>query len=64
MKNNNYRMVKDLINELKKFPTDSRAYAYEGEVSGIVIVYKNKEGCIHNDASRSTDLIKGYKPIG
>ncbi|MDZ7289333.1 MAG: hypothetical protein ONB44_07855 [candidate division KSB1 bacterium] len=30
--------VAKLINELKKYPSDALAYAYEGEFIGIVIV--------------------------
>lgn len=32
--------VARLIEELKKFPPDALAYAYEGEITGIVIVGK------------------------
>lgn len=31
------RTVKQLIEELRKFPMDAKAYAYEGEVTGVVI---------------------------
>jgi len=34
------RSVSSLIEELKKFPPDSICYAYEGEITGIVIVDK------------------------
>jgi hypothetical protein len=33
-----------LINELKKYPPDALAYAYEGEFIGIVIVSSDKDG--------------------
>jgi hypothetical protein len=29
--------IERLIEALKKFPSDARAYAYEGEVTGIVV---------------------------
>jgi len=29
--------VKELIEELKKFPEDALVYAYEGEIVGVVI---------------------------
>ena len=31
-------LVKELIQELQKLPNDALAYAYEGEVKGIIIV--------------------------
>lgn len=43
--------VNELIRFLKEFPSDAHAYAYEGEVSGIVIMSKNKRhtlGVAHN----------------
>ncbi len=36
--------VKKLIEELKKYPPDALAYAYEGEFVGIVIVSLDKDG--------------------
>ncbi len=36
--------VSKLIEELKKYPPDALAYAYEGEFVGIVIVSEPKEG--------------------
>lgn len=32
------KTVKQLIEELKQFPLDAKCYAYEGEVTGLVIV--------------------------
>jgi hypothetical protein len=34
--------VSQLIEELKKYPADANAYAYEGEVCGVVIVDRHK----------------------
>lgn len=33
--------IRKLIAELKKFPMDAKAYAYEGEITGIVIRSSN-----------------------
>ena len=33
-----------MIEELKKYPPDALAYAYEGEFVGIVIVSLDKDG--------------------
>jgi hypothetical protein len=33
--------VKELIEELKKYPSDAIAYAYEGEAIGIMVTDKN-----------------------
>lgn len=38
------RTVKELREELAKFPDDAVCYAYEGEVSGIVISPPGKSG--------------------
>lgn len=32
--------VRELIAELQKFPPDAYAYAYEGEITGVIIVGK------------------------
>jgi len=32
------KRVSDLIAELSKFPMDAQCYAYEGEVTGVVVV--------------------------
>jgi len=37
------KRVADLITELQKFPPDALAYAYEGEVRGIIVVAKDIE---------------------
>lgn len=31
------RTIKSLISELQKFPEDALCYAYEGEVTGVII---------------------------
>jgi len=42
------RLVKDLIAELQRFPPDARCYAYEGEITGVVVTEveytTNREG--------------------
>ena len=35
--------VKKLIKELKKYPMDAEAYAYGGEITGVVITKDNKQ---------------------
>ena len=35
--------VEHMINELKKYPSEAKCYAYEGEVIGLVVVDENKE---------------------
>ena len=35
--------VEKLIEELGKFPANGRAYAYEGEIRGIVVVNKEDD---------------------
>lgn len=37
------RTIKSLKEELNKFPDDAVCYAYEGEITGIVIVPKFNE---------------------
>ena len=45
------KTVQEIIEELRQYPMDAIAYAYEGEVTGIVIVANNKDrdelGVIH-----------------
>lgn len=36
--------VEKLIRELKKYPPDALAYAYEGEFIGVVIVKRDEKG--------------------
>jgi hypothetical protein len=36
-------LVSKLIEELKKFPPDALAYAYEGEITGIIVVSAKSE---------------------
>jgi len=36
------RTIKSMIEALQKFPYDAMCYAYEGEVTGIVIVVRDK----------------------
>ena len=50
--------VSELIKELKKFNPDSQCYAYEGEVTGIVIDNKDgSQGVIYaNEIDKPTDL--------
>ena len=38
--------VKELKEELDKFPDDALCYAYEGEVTGLVINYDNQQRII------------------
>lgn len=49
------RKVKDLIAELKKFPEDADCYAYEGEVTGVIIVQGEDCGVIHCTEDDDTD---------
>lgn len=50
--------VEELITELKKFPMDAEVFAYEGEATGITIVYKNKDnGFIHTNGNKETELL-------
>lgn len=61
----------DLIKELKKFPPNSYAYAYEGEIVGIVLVSsqnigspKTKEfGYICCSEGKGTSTVIHEKPI-
>jgi hypothetical protein len=41
------RTVRSLIEELTRFPGEALCYAYEGEISGIVIRHGGREGVIH-----------------
>jgi hypothetical protein len=41
------RTVRSLIEELARFPDDSLCYAYEGEISGIVVRHGVRQGVIH-----------------
>ena len=41
------RTVRSLIEELIRFPGEAICYAYEGEISGIVIRHGGREGVIH-----------------
>ncbi len=36
------RTVKSLIEELQKFPPGATCFAYEGEVSGLIVNYGNQ----------------------
>jgi hypothetical protein len=36
------RTVKSMIEALRRFPKDATCYAYEGEVTGVVIVVRDK----------------------
>lgn len=53
------RTVKSLIEELQKFPPDAVCFAYEGEVTGVVIEYAGggigKQGVIYCGESRGSD---------
>jgi len=61
----------ELIKELKKFPPNSYAYAYEGEIVGIVLVSsqdtgspKNKEfGYIRCSEGKGTKTVIHENPI-
>jgi hypothetical protein len=41
------RTVRNLIEELSRFPDEAICHAYEGEVSGIVIRQLDRHGVIH-----------------
>ena len=41
------RTVKWLREELAKYPEDAVSFAYEGEITGIVICKDGKQGAIH-----------------
>ncbi len=52
--------VSELIKELEKFDGDLECYAYEGEVTGIIINADGCQGviyCSEGGQSRETDLI-------
>lgn len=57
------KTVKEMKDELNKFHDDDECYAYEGEVTGLVINRGNQQGVIHcceGDRKESqTDLIRG-----
>ena len=38
--------VKQLINDLKKYPMEAKVYAYEGERIGVIIVTESKTECL------------------
>lgn len=58
------RTVKNMIEELKKFPEDAMCYAYEGECCGLGIKHGNKYGFIpaseggENDMSYETEILE------
>jgi len=59
------KTVKELINELKKFPEDALCYGYEGEGMGIAIRTKDgkKHGFIYAGESeiskdKETEILK------
>lgn len=58
------KTVKELINELKKFPEDALCYGYEGEGIGIAIRTKDgKQGFIYAGETeiyrdKETELLK------
>ena len=43
--------VKDLILELQKFDGELDCFAYEGEVSGVIIEGENEQGVIYCNES-------------
>lgn len=55
------RTVRSLIEELARFPDDALCHAYEGEISGIVIRHRGREGVIHcgegRDEEPDTELL-------
>lgn len=60
------RTVKELQEELEKFPDDALCFAYEGEVTGIIIFRLGREigpqGVIHccdrDEPEAETELLK------
>lgn len=51
--------IEKLIEELKKFPMDAFAYAYEGEIIGIVVVDADDDELGHIPASESSGPKQG-----
>ena len=52
--------VKELIIELQRFDGELDCFAYEGEVSGVIIEGENKQGVIYCNESnevKDTELI-------
>lgn len=46
--------VNELVRFLRGFPSDAKVHAYEGEVSGIIIMSKNGRHClgiVHNSGT-------------
>ncbi len=41
------KTVKRMIEELKNFPLDAECFAYEGEVTGLIINKDGEQGVIH-----------------
>jgi hypothetical protein len=62
----NMKTVAELMRELEKFPDDARCWAYEGEVTGIVIESKNgtKSGLIHLKGSGTDEETVCFKRKG
>ena len=54
------RTVKSLIEELKKFPDDAQCFAYEGEVSGLVITHFASHYRICRTSAVSVDIFMRY----
>lgn len=53
----NLKTVKQLIEELKKFPEDAKIEAYEGECNGINIFHDTQSGFIYSNSERTSEGI-------
>ena len=53
----NLKTVKQLIEELKKFPEDAHIEAYEGECNGINIFHDTRSGFIYSNSERTSEGI-------
>lgn len=58
------KTIKELINELQKFPPDAKCFAYEGESTGISIFMDGRDGFIYCSPKETADppTEEFYKP--
>jgi hypothetical protein len=59
------RTVRSLIEELAKFPDEALCYAYEGEITGIVVRHGGREGVIHcGEREGAQPQTESFPPMG
>jgi len=55
------KTVKQLIDDLSKFPEDAKCYAYEGEVIGIIVTDGEQDGVIYCSESEDHEPTEFFK---